>query len=305
MWMLALGSPEGSECPPVALLEGDLRLVRRVRAELAGRGIRFVPIEGCESFRVALAARGAEVSISIIGDRGTQIARAARDPNEAATIIESWARTDITAPLLEHELPPDVRQPLDVPETRASSAIVPEPPRPPRLFVVSAAGVSGIGSDRSVWVGFDAHGCARVWELCMGGAFEYAIDVGVSGDSDRLETERSLFSLLATAELPWLLGDIELIPGIGAGLGIVPSEREVGLQDVIHNALGLRLRGQLGVAGRVDRLWSVRADLGLDVAPFGESESLRNVSGREERIAIAGEPKLMGWLRFSLELGGI
>ena len=97
-----------------------------------------------------------------------EVARTAEDAVEAATIIESWVREDVTAPLLEHVLEPEeARQPVTPdPGPGASATAAPvepaviDPAAHPRPFVLGAGAILGLGSDGSTWSGFDVRGSA-------------------------------------------------------------------------------------------------------------------------------------------------
>jgi hypothetical protein len=309
--MLAAGNLEGGGCPPVALLRGDPALVEAVRVELAERGVSGSPVRGCEAVRIGVQSRGSEIALAIEAAGGSEILRTAGDAEGAATIIESWARSDLTAPLLEHELPPDVRKPVEPslspePSVGSTPAPLPSPPSHPRPFALSLGAVAGRGSDGSTWSGADLRGCFQVWHLCVGGRLQHAVDLGLGGDAARLDGERSVLDLGLTADVPLVLGHFEIVPGAAIGLGNVRASREVGPNTVEDDAGGLRLRAQIGLTWRFAERWSLRLDTAVDYAPFSQPTLFESIlEDGPEDVEIPGDPTAIGWLRVGLEVGGI
>lgn len=282
-----------ARCPPAAIVAGDEAIVSPVKSALGERGVRAPPL-GCPALKVSVAQRSEVLELQLdTGDRRS-IARSAKSPEEAATIIESWARADLVEPLLVHELPAE-------PKT-----VVTATPPEPRPFAFGAAATAGFGSDRSFWSGADLRGCFLVWVLCAGGRFAYAVDAGTAGDARALDGSRNLLDLGLIADVPVVLGDFELLPGIGAGQTIVRSERLIGSTLVYEDAAGLRLRAQLGLSWQFVPRLSVRIDGAVDYAPFARTRLLESlILDGPDNIPLAGEPRFMGWIRAGLELGGI
>jgi hypothetical protein len=149
----------------------------------------------------------------------------------AATVIESWARSELTDDLLEHRAAP------------------PAPPAPRRRPFVAVSGESALGSDGSVWTGASLSGCAWLGPACVGANLRLALDQGWSGDSHRVGGHRSDDDILITAELPALAPRLVVAPGIGFGFGWLRSHSPDG--DGQHVALdweGVRAEAHLRIA---------------------------------------------------------
>jgi hypothetical protein len=313
-WVIfGLLASSAGECPAAAVLEGDETLVRTVQARLEARGLASEPLLGCDAVRVSLAAHGDQIAMQIAAGESQPIARSAHDASEAATIIESWARTDVAAPLLEHELPPrpplrpaapDEKSPQQTPTDDAPPLVEPRP------FAIGASAAAGLGSDGSKWFGIDIRGCFLVWRVCLGGRFQPAFELRGAGDFG--QQPRLSLDFMATADLPLVLDFLEVAPGFGIGQSILRSERTMtnpvdGPPLVVEDdTSGFKLRAQLGAGFRVARHWSARLELALDYTPFAERVLRESVvEGEPENIAIEGEVPLTAWLRAGLELGGL
>ena len=84
-------------CPPSVALSGDDALVRTVGDLLAARGIT-APTTRCPAVRARVERRGAQLVVDGDGPDGARIERAVGEPATAASVIESWARSDVAAP---------------------------------------------------------------------------------------------------------------------------------------------------------------------------------------------------------------
>jgi hypothetical protein len=309
--ILAHGSVDG--CPPIALLSGDSGLVEAVRVELASRGIVETPVPHCDAIGIRLVSRRGEVHIEVERGDGDGIRRTAVDARSAATIIESWVREDVMAPLLDHRLPPDEREPLiphEPPGARARARAPAPPPQEelgPRPFAFGVGAVVGLADDGSTWSGVDVHGCLQLWRLCLGARFQWSIDLEVAGDALRLDGGRSVLDFAVTADVPFVFGPFEIAPGIGSGVSIIRTDRDVRPDvEVRDEKSGLRLRGALGLSWRFADHFSARLDVAVDWAPAARTEIYENVTeDGPEDFALPGEPDVVVWLRGGFEAGGI
>ncbi|MCC7381009.1 MAG: hypothetical protein IT384_04225 [Deltaproteobacteria bacterium] len=308
--LLGLAMSASGGCPTHVLLEGDPSVIERLRPWLIERGILPDAVEGCGGPSVQLDASGSALALRISTDGRAGVDRRARDAIEAATIIESWAREDVTEPLLTRSIPalPKPRAVLQSAREDDPAGDAPSQPRTPAplSFAVSAGAVVGVGSDASTWSGVDLRGCLDLWVLCLGGRLQYSVDLLRSGTAVRWGAERAALDLSATAELPISVGPVELTPGLGIGQGLVFAERDFGPVEVKEDAGGLRVRAQLGASWRLSGRWALRLDAALDLAPFARQELLANRSDPiPEVIRLPGEPSAIGWVRLAVELGGI
>src|SRR5450432_683376 len=98
---LAAGLSRPAEaCVPTVRLGGDPTRVAEVSAALAARGVETTAMSGCPVVAVTLEARGKTTLVSMTGSDERVLSRAVTDARTAATVIESWVRTDVEAPLL-------------------------------------------------------------------------------------------------------------------------------------------------------------------------------------------------------------
>src|SRR5262249_23686550 len=158
-------------CPPAVALTGDADAVRAVRAQLDARGIAG-ETPSCPAVRARIERRGALFVVGILPrapDDGPGAApgavpdgvpgvgpgvvadavsgRAAGEPATAATVIESWARTDLAAPLLETRAVPAVEARVATP----APVVAPAPAAQGiQLFLAEE---TSLASDRTVWQG--------------------------------------------------------------------------------------------------------------------------------------------------------
>lgn len=108
-------------CPPSVRLTGDPALVAEIARELGGRGIGVVVDGRCPSPHAHVARRGARLVVVIDNADGSSTERIVREAGTAATVIESFTRTDVAMPLLATRSIPVSSLPPPLP-----------PPPPPR-----------------------------------------------------------------------------------------------------------------------------------------------------------------------------
>lgn len=306
-WLaIMISAPVGGDCPPSAIVRGEPAICEAVRGELDRRGILETSEGRCTPYEVELLAKNREVLIALTTKDGQSVERTARSASMAATIIESFVREDVAAPLLEHALPEKMRTPIEPLDLAGDDPAPPDPvtdQATARPFAISAGLIFGAASDGSTWAGADARACFRASIFCFGGRLQYAEDMRNGGDAVLLSTDRTMVTLAATMELPIVLGALELVPGLSAGHGVVGAERDVGALDASEDAAGLRLGATLGLSWRFSSRWSVRGDVALDYAPYARRELSGSVIDQPERVALAGEPPSCGWVRIALEVG--
>ncbi len=291
-------------CPSEATLDGDRTVVRSVERLLEARGVTVGapndPPNGCEPLRIHLAVIGRGIRVDRPGGR-----RIAEDEAQAATIVESWVRRDLTEPLLAGALPP--KRPF-VPEApdRASSAELASKPAEGRSFALGLGSAAGVANDGSIWGGLDLSGCVRVSLVCVGGRFRYGFDRGAGGDSKDLETDRQIFDLTAFADVSIdRVGPFTFVLGAGLGLGLSYLERTFDGHRITDDTGGLRVRAQLGARLPLSASWALRLDVEIDYSPFAQQRVFEGLTeDGPNDIPLAAEPHLIGWLVLALELGG-
>lgn len=179
-------------CPPAVALTGDPAAVRAVRAQLDARGIAD-ETPRCPAVHARVERRGAMLVVGLVAgapglagiDRpghapgappapgatpgaspapgappwppGETIERTVSEPATAATVIESWTRSDVAAPLLaSRAVPADAGEPpVAVAAPPAAQGI--------QLF---AAEETSMASDRTVWEGMQLGACVMLGPIC-------------------------------------------------------------------------------------------------------------------------------------------
>lgn len=200
-------------CRPSVSLEGGIELVGPIAQVLRQRGIGEKVDPGCPLVRAAVERRGAEVLVRVV-EENRRSERLAADTTAAATFIESWARTDISAPLLA--APAFSSDPVPVPAA-LPPAPVPSLPGAPR-YSLGASAEAAVDVRGAAWLGAALHGCGRAGPLCIGALWRVTSDLPeVNGDG--LRTHRLSTELLLTIDLPLRLRRFVLAPGIGLGVG--------------------------------------------------------------------------------------
>jgi hypothetical protein len=218
-------------CPPSAWLTGDPALVADVRAMLDARGIA-VEAAQCPNVLVRLERRDDGVAISIDG----RDPRSVGDSRTAATVIESWVRTDVGDPLLaprevaSEPLPPAA-------EVRDSVVRVPSDWRGVGVF---ALGESSFGSDRTGWVGADVGACVTLGPMCATARLRFAAVFGGTGVPQPFHNlfDRRSVEVLIGGDVPFAVGKFTISPGFAGGVGSIYTRRS--------DKEGKRMAGEVG-----------------------------------------------------------
>lgn len=142
------------------------------------------------------------------------IERAVGEPATAATVIESWARTDLAAPLLE---------------TRAVPALDAAPagiaaPAPAVPAVPAAQGIqlslseeTSLASDHTVWQGMQLGACVLLGPVCAAARVHGGKVIAKPDGWDRFVRKGAEAYL--GIDVPIAAGRLRLTPGFAAGYG--------------------------------------------------------------------------------------
>jgi len=285
-----LGWPRvAAACPPAARVEGDEPLADTVRRILQNRGVAAREEEGCPATIASVTWTTAGVKTIVRDAAGRTQVHTVSEPGTAATVIESWARTDLGAVLLEARARPVVPSARDEEE--------PPPikwPTPPATTPASFGVATGVarGGDASMWLDGTLSGCVLVGlGVCTGALLRTLVDLGQSGDSARLDGSRKGIDVLVTADYPIRAAGLRLVPGLGFGAGwlrtSVPRGPTGGRGDD-EELGGLRLEAHLGC--RVPLTKSVALDFGL-AASLSPSAPRGDVTDFDEGVTMAGQPR--------------
>ena len=127
-------------------------------------------------------------------------------PATAATVIESWARTDVAAPLLEARA---------VPQAESAAPAAPSPAA--RGIQLFAAVETSFASDRTVWEGMQLGACVMLGPIC-GAARVHGGKVIASPDGWGRFVRKGA-EVYGGIDIPIALGRNRLTPGFAAGYG--------------------------------------------------------------------------------------
>lgn len=238
-------------CPPIVQLEGDSALTAPIALALREHGIQLASQVGCPVIRAQIERRGALLAVRLL-EEVQHVDRTVTDLQIATTVIESWVRSDISAPLLA-SLMPKVPE-LPAPPMASPSPVSPPPAPPPHRtrFAVELLPEAGVDVAAAGWFGGSLRACTRVGLFCLGVTTRLAAAVPVT-QGEGIVDQRLAGDLLAHLELPVRLRRITVSPGLGLGAGFVrhslshqvsPVVAEVGeplmlQQSAIHDG-GLR-----------------------------------------------------------------
>ena len=207
------GAAIAEPCAPAVRLDGDPVLVAEVARELAGRGIRVAVDDACPARRATVVRRGGEVVVTIVADDGTATERSITEAGTAASVIESFTRTDVATPLLATRAIPTTATPVVEPPRVEAPAT---PTAPPQRLHLAANLESAYANDGTTWLGASVKLCITVGPLCAAARFRSSL---VVAGLDAPGVERDLNELLVGVDVPFALGPVRLAPGFAGGLG--------------------------------------------------------------------------------------
>ncbi len=295
-------------CIPVVRVSGEPALADPVMQLLRRRGVSVSGESRCGTLTAVLTGRGEQTRITIVDPEGRTVERAAADAEAAATVIESWVRGDLSAPLLAaREAPARARQASDresPPPIEQSIAIETRP------IEVGVAAGAGLSSDGALWTAAHAQACVTVGPMCAGALVRYANDTESQGDSVERTTSRSALDMLVVADLPLRRGRLALTPGVGIGQTSLRARRGSGERERVTTT-GLHLRARVGASVRVTGAWSLHADLALGASPFArkllqeEQYGPEDPNDPDDAAPLSGVPRMHGWFGVGLLYGGL
>ncbi|HEX7837713.1 MAG TPA: hypothetical protein VF469_09635 [Kofleriaceae bacterium] len=206
-------SARAGTCPPAVALTGDAADVRAVRVELDARGIAD-ETPSCPAVHARIERHGAQLVVGIDRSEGgpgapaAAIERAVSEPAIAATVIESWTRSDLAAPLLlTHAVPAD---------TGESSVRAAAPPAAQGIQLFAAEETS-MASDSTVWEGMQLGACIMLGPICA--AARVHGGTVVSRPASFREFSRKGAEVYAGIDVPIAIRWTRLTLGFAAGYG--------------------------------------------------------------------------------------
>lgn len=217
---LALASRAYAEPCSVA---GDPELGGAVAELLATRGVDSTR---CSAVHARVERRGETI---VVASEGTE--RVVGDAATAATVVESWVRSDLAAPLLG-----------------AHAAAIPDPMPSVEGGATPIETVHGIhamatfetsfSNDGAKWLGPQFGACIMVGPICAAARVRFAKVVAGPGPWDR--DDRTETELLIGGDIPFHAGRVSIVPGFGGGIGMVSTHVDESQMKQYMRTGGLR-----------------------------------------------------------------
>lgn len=295
-WSAAAAEP----CPAGVELSGDPAAVGAVGELLAARGVALATTE-CGVVRARIARRDNGLAIEVDPGDGTHVDRIAGEAHTAATVIESFLRSDVQDPLLAARAVPSAS-----PSPRADVEV--PPPATPMLratrgvHLLSALETS-YASDRTSWVGLHLGACVSLGPICAAARLRASGVVdgpGVWKGDVQGNIERRSIDLLVGIDIPFAVRGWTLSPGFAAGIGQLHTRgatREV-REDTgracadVHVALSIPLRARLAL------------DL-FGAADLMQATRLEEDSPMTSGVELPDEPRFLVRVGLGLRYGGL
>ena len=294
LWLTAPGSGRAGTCPPAARLRGDPAAVAGVTSALGARGIATDPA-ACRALEVSLERRDGALLVSTASEGDQIVERAVTDIRTAATVIESWVRTDVEAPLLATRTIA-VREPPAAPPPAAAPAIAVAPRPPERGVQLFTTAETTRASDRTSWFGLQVGACVMLGPVCAAARARFASVTGGPGPWQG-GLDRHGVEVLLGGDVPLRWGRATISPGVAAGVGSIHTREEGstfrggetgGLRAEAHAALSYPLRPRI----------ALEVTLALDLTQATHVET-------SSPVPLPDEPRLLARLGLGLRFGGL
>jgi hypothetical protein len=281
-----LAAPGASACPPTVRLTGDTELSAELASVLSRRGI--ATNGDCPALPVIVEKRGKTTVVSQ-GDADERVdSREVTDVRTAATVIESWVRTDLEAPLLGHRPVTDLESPDRI-------VAAPPPKRSAHPIQVYALGETSLASDHTTGLGALVGGCLVVGPACLGGRFRFT-NVEEGPSEWEAVMDREAVDALLDVDFSKPVGNLRLSAGAGLGLGWIHTHEEQSPPDT-KETLGVRVEPHATVSYSVSRHFALESTLSLSVG-----ETIHVSTSTPERLP--DDPRLMGRAALGLRFEG-
>ncbi len=279
------------------MVSGDAQTARAIGELLAARGIA-APAAACP----AVHARVERTADAIVVHRddpeaGADVARTVDAAATAATVIESWARLDLEAPLLEERpvalepAPRAIATPwIDEPPVRAE----PASSRGVQLFATAQASRA---SDGTRWAGAELGACVTLGPICAAARLRVAsVTDGPGAWSNGLE--RRATDLLIGGDVPLRLGRAIVSPGFGGGVGTTHTRVDNAGWHMGSETGGLRADAHVAVSFAITRRIALDLSIAIELTQATHVET-------QSPMPLPDDPLLIGHVGLGLRYGGL
>lgn len=292
-WSAAAAEP----CPAGVELSGDAVAVGAVGELLAARGVALAATK-CGVVRARID-RGADgLAIEVQQGDGTVVDRRAGEAHTAATVIESFLRSDVQDPLLAARAAPSAPLP------RADVVAAPTPMlRASRGVHLLSAFETSYASDRTSWVGVHLGACVSLGPICAAARLRAAGVVdgpGVWKGNVQGSVERRSIDLLVGIDIPFAVRGWTLSPGFAAGIGQLHTR---GATREVREDTG-RACADVHVALSIPLVSRLALDL-FGAADLMQATRLEEDSPMTSGVELPDEPRFLVRVGLGLRYGGL
>jgi hypothetical protein len=292
--IVAAQAARARACPPAVALTGDEALVAPIRQLLDARGITDAA-PPCLAVRARVERRGSLVVVGTDGPGGTPIVRSVAAASTAATVIESWARTDVEAPLLATRAVPAIE------DAAEPGPVVASPPAA-RGIQLFAAMETSVASDRTVWQGIQLEACIMLGPICA--AARLHAGKVISQPTSWAGFARVGGEAYIGVDVPIALGRARLTPGFAAGYGAMFTHRKADGEKV-----GLETSGPRAEAHAAFSI-PMTAHVALDLVVTGALTEAARMETRggdllDPTVVFPDEPRALVRLAFGVRYGAL
>ena len=274
-------------CPPTVLLDGDPDLTKAIGASLSERGIS-TGASSCPATRITVARYAGTIIVWNASAGNTQ--RVVSDVRTAATVIESWVRTDVEAPLL-----PGLRMVEESPAEAVPSVVAVAPQSGPpgiRAFTIVEA---SFGSDRTSWVGAEVGACVMMGPVCAAARVRFAGVVDGPGQWQGA-WDRHAVEVLLGVDWPLHTHTLTFAPGAAAGAGWTQTHQE-GMSGGAQTA-GLRLEAHLALSYPLRQRLALESTIAFDFMQALDVDA-------SATTPLPADPRLLGHIGIGMRFGGL
>ena len=294
---LALADNAPPECVPTVVVAGEPDLVDAVRAYLASRDIPTQGAHGrCGVLVAVLSSEDGKVRVVVRDASGRDDSRVVTDAATASVFVESRARSDLALALPAPRAAPAEVKPLASPQKAPPVEFVQKgedstsTPGVPVAFRFSPG--FSLASDESTWLDLAVSGCVNLEPVCVGASMRGALDLGVSGRSEDLLTERAGVDVLVNGEVPVAMkDDLDLVFGLGVGVGWLRSgprgRAEPASGEVTADFGGVRVEPFASALWGIAKKWTLGVTAFAVVDPTAHTRDIQ-----DPEATLAGNPRV-------------
>ena len=283
-----VGVAAAAPCGPAATIAGEPALVAAIAPILAARALTD-GAPGCPALAVTVSARDGAVIVAF-DHRGQRLERTVTDVASAATVIESFVRGDVAAPLLTPRAGPPPPPP-------------PAPPAPPPAPASNRGRVhvflgpdAALARDGTRWLGAQVGACVTLGPVCA--AVRHRLATVVAGPGEWTSTlERRAIELLVGIDVPLAIGGVRLTPGFAGGIGQLDTRDRA--RDLRVETGGLRADIHATIGFAITPRWAV------ELAAAGVLTQATHVEGGAGPSDLPREARLLGHLGVGVRYGGL